>query len=144
MSSILFTKEEAIAFIKEEYENAWNNYSKTFNLAPYKKPECIIINKSIRIAGFAYRNCNKVEFNLAYCMTEKDKFSRTIYHEVAHIVQFLLFPNAKQAHGSEFRHIMNSQGLDGSTYHTYSVTKAKAVAKATEFMLIDDISSEEW
>lgn len=139
----MYSKEEAIAFIKDEYENAWNNYSKTFNLNNIKKPECIIINKASGLAGFAYYHGRTVEFNLAYCMTQGKEFSTVIYHEIAHIIQFKLFPNAKQNHGSEFRHIMNSQGFDGKTYHSYSVSKAKATAKATKYMLIDDISSEE-
>lgn len=137
------TKEQAIDLIKTESVLAWQNFAGTFNLSKIKMPEIIIINTPKTVAGTAYFKTNKIEFNLPFAMNEGEKFIETIYHELAHIIQHALFPYAKQAHGPEFRHIMNSQGYKGNTYHSFAVAKAKTTAKETQYMLIDSISADE-
>lgn len=41
----------------------------------------------------------------------------TVPHEVVHIYVGKYYPRARQAHGPEFRHMMNLLGLEGKTYH---------------------------
>lgn len=135
------SKEEAIAFIKAEAEIAWKQFSTIFNCGNI--PDIEIVSKNNRIAGTAFRHGKKVTFNIAYCMVEGRVFIRTIRHELAHIIQFRLFPSAAQAHGPEFRHILESLGFASSTYHTYNVLAAKSVAKKTKVLLIDSISADE-
>lgn len=136
-------KEEAIQFILAETHEAWENYSKTFNLSKIKMPEIRIINKPKNVSGTAYRYSNRVEFNLPYCILAKEAYKETIYHELAHMIQFALFPAAKQAHGPEFRYILQSQGFAGKTYHYYSVKEAKSISKKTDLLLLDTLTEEE-
>ena len=136
-------KEEAIQFILAETHEAWENYSKTFNLSRIKIPEIRIINKPKNVSGTAYRYSNRVEFNLPYCILAKEAYKETIYHELAHMIQFALFPAAKQAHGPEFRYILQSQGFAGKTYHYYSVKDAKSISKKTNLLLLDTLTEEE-
>ncbi len=135
-------KEEAIQFILAKTHKAWENYSKTFNLERLKMPEIRIINKPKSVAGTAFRS-HKVEFNLPYCILAKESYKEIIYHELAHIIQFSLFPTAKQAHGPEFRYILQSQGFAGKTYHYYSVKEAKSISKKTDLLLLDTLTEEE-
>lgn len=52
--------------------------------------------------------------------------SHTIIHEVAHIVTFKVFPNAKQNHGPEFKRVMRMLGADNPTRcHSYDVSGLK-------------------
>lgn len=41
----------------------------------------------------------------------------TVPHEVVHVYVRKYFPRARQAHGPEFRRLMNILGLEGKTYH---------------------------
>lgn len=135
-------KEEAIKFISYSYQEAWIEYSKVFNL-PAKAPELIIKDLGKRIAGCSYRQSYKVELNPYFCMVEGTAFLRTIYHELAHIIQYRIFPYAKQAHGPEFRHIMQAIGEDYSTYHNYDVRKVKDLRKTEKVLIVDSISADE-
>lgn len=89
--------------------------------------------KASGIAGKAYYS-GKIVFNIAYIMAldRPELFDETIAHELAHIVQYRLYPKAKQAHGVEFRDIMLWLGYSGNTYHDYNSSKAKNIAKANK------------
>lgn len=134
-------KQEAVSFILEEANIAWEQFSTIFNCG--KIPEVEIISKPTRYAGIAYRSGKKVSFNIPFCMIEGSNFIRTIRHELAHVIQCRLFPNAAQAHGKEFRYILESLGFESKTYHTYDTRVAKSLAKKTKVLLIDSISAEE-
>jgi hypothetical protein len=134
-------KNQAIDFILSSSEEVWAAYKTIYNLPSL--PSILIGSEAKGTAGRAYKRGYKVWFNVAYCMTEGDAFIRTIRHELAHIIQLLLFPHARQAHGPEFRSILQNVGWDSSTYHTYNVVEAKQVAKKHKVFLIDSISSEE-
>ena len=136
-----FSKQEAIDFILSQSKIVWDLYSNVYNCQ--ELPLIEIQSKSNRIAGTAYRSGKKVTFNLAFCMVEGEEFIRTIRHELAHIIQFRLFPSAPQAHGPEFRSILESLGFDSSTYHKYDTLAAKSIAKKTKVLLIDSISVDE-
>lgn len=120
-----------IAAIKQQIEERanlhWQELSKCFNCGAL--PKIAYIMKPSKIAAFAYYN-GIVEFNLCYAITEGiDTYDRTIAHELAHIVQFRCFPNAKQAHGREFRYILDSIFMPSTTYHTYNVRAAAQAVK---------------
>lgn len=82
-------------------------------------PEVTFDVSRVKVAGTAY-GIRKVSFNVNY-FTQEDFWKTTIGHEVAHIVTKIVYPHAKQAHGPEFRHVMNLFGLDGRTYHSMVV-----------------------
>lgn len=68
-------------------------------------------------AGQATYHKNILEFNLAYHSIDPDYFMGEIVgHEVAHLITSILYPDAKQHHGPEFRKIMSRLGLLGKTY----------------------------
>jgi predicted SprT family Zn-dependent metalloprotease len=74
----------------------------------------VALDKYARAAGTANRktlvvtiNPEHARINLAECL------KNTIPHEIAHIVQFIVYPNAKQAHGKEWRRICMYLGGDG-------------------------------
>jgi predicted SprT family Zn-dependent metalloprotease len=75
------------------------------------------------IAGRAYPQLNKVAFNTK--LMHNANYSNTVLHELAHLFTAARFPNAKQAHGPEFRMIMLELGGKPNTYHNYEVQKAK-------------------
>jgi predicted SprT family Zn-dependent metalloprotease len=70
-----------------------------------------------RWAGQATSDLSLLEFNLEYHRRDPNYFETEIIgHEVAHLIVPILFPNAKQHHGPEFRKIMKMMGLIGATY----------------------------
>lgn len=77
----------------------------------------LIDDDSKRWAGQATYNKNILEFNLAYHRRDQYYFmTEIIGHEVAHLCVAILYPDAKQHHGPEFRKIMKMMGLLGKTY----------------------------
>ncbi len=60
-----------------------------------------------RVAGLSYRNRNLVTFNEILMKENPLEFHKTIIHEVAHQVTYRVFPYARQAHGPEFKLVMN-------------------------------------
>jgi len=149
------TKEEAIDFIRTEHYMEWEAYSKIYNLSKVQMPTCEIINKAKGVAGTAYYQHIKlidkkpvlfpasIEYNLPYVMQQGAAYKEVISHELAHIICHHLYPNAKQAHGSEFRMILQSAGYKGSTYHNFNVKEAKNLARATKLSVIDTLTDEE-
>jgi SprT protein len=74
-------------------------------------------------AGIAYRRNHRIELSEQLFLENIEKFfATTIPHEVAHIIQYLAFPNAKQGHGPEWRSIMDRIGVESNRCHTYDVT----------------------
>lgn len=108
----------------------WSNISAVYGAAVGNIPIIEYELKASGIAGKAYYS-GKVVFNVAYVMalSTPEQFDETIAHELAHIVQYRIYPRAKQAHGTEFRDIMAWLGYSGCTYHSYDSSRAKAVAK---------------
>ena len=82
-------------------------------------PEISYEINSSRIAGMAFQRQWAIKINSSYLKAHTDHIiNTTIAHEIAHLIQFKLFPTAKQAHGPEFRYICRMLGIDGKTYHT--------------------------
>ena len=101
-------------------------------------PQLRCICKGIGAAGRYYSGRGIVEINVAYYNGGlTTDLETTIAHEIAHHIAHMLFPNASQWHGPEFRMVMNSIGYSGETYHSMSTRKAKAVASRSKNELFD-------
>ena len=116
----------------------WEELSKIYKIGSI--PAISFNNNKSPVAGYAYRWEKRVEFNLRFA--EEQDFETTIMHELAHIVQYKVYPFAKQAHGPEFRSIMQTMGFSTRTYHSYNVKEAKS-KKLDKLLLIDNISADE-
>ena len=132
------TNQELIQEITATTNLFWEELSKVYKIGNI--PSIHFNNNKSNIAGFAYRWEKKVEFNLRFA--EEQDFETTIMHELAHIVQYLVYPFAKQAHGPEFKSIMKTMGFSDRTYHSYNVKEAKS-KKLEKLLLIDNISADE-
>ncbi len=131
------TYDQATEFIETEAIAIWKQYQAIYNCGEMPPVTCEIENS--KTAGFAYYNQAKgIKLNLAFFCTHANELDlkETIAHELAHIVQFRCFPKAKQAHGTEFRFVMQSIGYSGNTYHYMDPGKAKAAIKAIQKSII--------
>ena len=116
----------------------WEELSKVYKIGSL--PAIRFVTNKSPIAGYAYRWEKRVEFNLRFA--EEQDFETTIMHELAHIVQYKVYPFAKQSHGPEFKSIMKTMGFSDRTYHSYNVKEAKS-KKLEKLLLIDNISADE-
>lgn len=122
--------------LEHEYrESRWFDPTLSFTLHWMK-------NSKTRVAGRAFYATNRIELNHAIYARNKDDFWSTVVHELCHLLQRRHYPNAKQAHGPEFKSIMRSFGVPPSTHHSYDIkgvarrrTKHKYVVDGTEFLL---------
>jgi hypothetical protein len=131
------------------FHSTWKQYmgaielgliSNPFGLLPQgiKKPQLICICKGVNYAGRYYPTGNIVQINTAYYDGVSDKnLKTTIAHEIAHHLQWVLFPHFKQWHGVEFRQIMQAIGYDGDTYHDMSPRVAASRAAKSKDELFD-------
>ena len=119
---------EAKQYVTNKTAAIWQELQQSYNCGTM--PEVSISLAPTKWAGFAWRSGTKIEINLAYVMSHSlDNADATIAHELAHIVQYRCFPKAKQAHGKEFRSILDCLFMDNSTHHYMSVSAAKNAAK---------------
>jgi predicted SprT family Zn-dependent metalloprotease len=98
-------------------------------------PRIMVTTRKSRVAGYAWKSKvdSRVEYNLTFVLTAgMEVFTELLVHELAHIVQFRIFPNAPQVHGPEFRYVMRRLGYVGDTYHYMDVVEAKAASKAAK------------
>lgn len=75
-----------------------------------------------KAAGKAFTTSWRLEFNEVLLNENKEHFTQTIIHEVAHLVTEKLYPHAKQMHGPEFKYVIHSLGGEVKTYHNYDIT----------------------
>lgn len=88
---------------------------------------CYIVyrNDMGRTAGIADLIANRIELNETLLAENFDEFMvTTIPHEVAHLLTRQFYPEAKQAHGPEFRKVCDRLGYPdaGKTYAKYDIT----------------------
>lgn len=70
------------------------------------------------VSGLAYTRTNSIEISVDYMREHEDQMlARTVPHEVVHLYVAKYYQYAKQAHGPEFRRLMNALGCDNSTRH---------------------------
>lgn len=72
-----------------------------------------------RNAGLAYGYSNTIKINLTHARINLDDcLNDTVPHEVAHLVQKIIRPTAKQAHGPEWKAICRYLGGSGKRCYT--------------------------
>lgn len=98
-----------------------NAIPKMFGIA-FARPNVGFFNTSV-VAGKAHYKQHFIEFNEK--LMDQEGFDTTVVHELAHLVVGIKYPNYKQAHGPEFKHVMTTLGHDPRTYHTYDVSQVK-------------------
>lgn len=87
-------------------------------------------------AGLAKFISHELSFNEVLAKENTDTFENTIIHEVAHLVTFRVYPNAKQKHGPEFREVCQTLGGSGNTYHTYDVSSVAIKRTKTRYIYV--------
>ena len=121
----------------------WGYALKLFKLKNTTVPEIGFFSKS-GIAGKAWYTEHRVEFNEILALENKETFITTIAHELAHLITFQIYPNAKQAHGPEFKSVMEALGYDPRTYHTYDVSSVSARRVKTRYQYICTVCGKEY
>ena len=118
-------------------EIVWAKAQKAYpkQLGQTPMPEVRINARLKTTAGRAHYVQHMVEFSAELMWEHTEHFVRdTIPHEVAHIVTNLIFPNAKQHHGPEWKSMLEwlLNGAEAKTYHTLTNTvHAARKAKVT-------------
>ena len=121
---MIYDKIETEFWIREVVSKVWKDAEQFGNIGT--EPIVRMCVKANRVAGTARQRKGIVEYNLTFaCTAPREEYIVTIVHELAHILQYRLYPKAPQAHGPEFRTIMELLGYSGRTYHSYNVSKAK-------------------
>lgn len=127
---------QRMEYIAALYNSIWNLYCESLlgeSVSKLEKPKLEILAKPTQYAGRCWYHKKLVEINLPYFMDNTPEIDaelkETIAHELAHWIVWNLYPLHKQAHGPEFRLVMQSVGYSGNTYHTMDVSRAKKVAK---------------
>lgn len=96
-------------------------YNRAFEL-----PKLSFELNSSKIAGQAFLHDWKIKINSRFLQSNSEEvINVTVPHEVAHLVCFVLHPRAKQAHGPEWKGIMQDFGLKPSTYHSMRLPDVK-------------------
>lgn len=120
---------EAQLQVLTDAERIWKELQQICSCGPI--PEIVWNSKVANWAGKAYRRSHRVEFNLSYFCTHPNwkDLEETVAHELCHVAQYRIYPQAKQAHGPEFRNLMAILGYSGDTYHYMDTQAAKKAAK---------------
>jgi len=115
-------KEKILAKVEESFLKAEAYYGRTF-----PRPN-VIFKRNGTCAGYATRDCKTLMFQLDLAEHhEEDFILNTVPHEVAHNIQFHLYPRSK-GHGYEWKSIMTRvMRIPADRCHSYdtSVTKTK-------------------
>lgn len=111
--------ERARQIIRAVLKKAREVFSTSAHLIPEEIPFSWE-NKKVGISGLAYRGQRRISLNPLY-QNEEDFWDNTIDHEVGHILQAILYPNAKQAHGREWRMIMRLIGGKPERCHSMQI-----------------------
>jgi len=118
----LYELQEIVAGFWEKLDEIWQHGSKV--------PKVQLMDLGTT-GGKAYRNINTIVLNHHFLddpINEKHMLEQTIPHELAHLVTWLCFPSAKQAHGPEFRQVLGSISWNTSTHHKMDLTEVKKLS----------------
>lgn len=94
----------------------------TYGINVLIKPEVTFTTRSLRINGKCWRNGKRIDYNLQNANLIGSEFVNTISHEIAHWVQFRLYPSSKP-HGTEFKRIHKALGGTGERCSSYGKTE---------------------
>jgi SprT protein len=114
-------RDSLVAETHRVWELAKTTYATT--MLPTNPPKVEFFNRGTT-AGWANGGRHWVKFNEVLAAENKDTFSNTVIHEVAHIVTHHRYPCAKP-HGREFMHVMAVLGGNPGRCHSYNVSSVK-------------------
>lgn len=87
-----------------------------------------------RVAGYAHYYEWKIRLNYElYEQNEEDFLNRTIGHEIAHLLTYLVFGTSIKPHGLEWRKMDRFLGGDGSRCHSYDTSQVSTVQNRRTF-----------
>lgn len=113
-------KDSIVAIAQKELTNA----AKMFNINLDEFDVSIETEEKGTAAGTCWSLGNKYVLTYNVGIAKKngiEAFNNTITHEIAHMIQKIVAPHAKQAHGPEFKRIHKALGGTGKTYHNYDI-----------------------
>lgn len=100
--------------ILETFLLAQRSFGKVFEL-----PQLSFELNSSRVAGQAHLREWKIKINPEFLEQYPDKIiSRTVPHEVAHLVAYKVYPYAKQHHGPEWKSVAVKLGTEPTRCHS--------------------------
>src|SRR5690606_25464272 len=100
--------------ILETYLNAQEKFNVIFEI-----PKLSFDIRGARVAGRANYADNLIKINPSFLIEHPEEMlNRTIGHECVHLICHKLYPNAKQAHGPEWKYLMRSLGLPDTRCHS--------------------------
>lgn len=86
-------------------------------------------------AGSAHRRTHLLRLSLSHLLQHEDYVvDEVLPHEVAHVVQQIVYPNATQAHGPEWKFVMRELGCKFSTYHSLPTVATRRKVDVNEFI----------
>jgi len=110
-------QDEILNKIEESFLKAEKFYNRSFT-----RPK-VIFKRNGTTAGYARRDLSYLMFQLDLAEANKEDFiNQTVPHEVAHSVQFELYPRSSP-HGREWKYIMRYvMGISPDRCHDYDVS----------------------
>lgn len=105
--------------------DAQQKFSRTFAL-----PNVSFELDSIRTAGKASYASHTIFINPLFLTQHPEEvIEKTVGHECAHLINKIVFPNARQHHGPEWKYVMRSLGLPESRCHSMELEGVKKMKK---------------
>lgn len=117
----------------EETRQVVEKANRRFPSLNLPSPSVGFFQKSMN-AGKAIYARHRVEYNELIAKTNRASFHNTVIHEVAHLIVHRMYPNAAQAHGPEFRHVMQVLGGNGARCHNYNVEAVVAAKGQKQYV----------
>ncbi len=78
-----------------------------------------------RTAGLAYLRDWHIKINPKYLEAYPNEvIGKTVIHEIAHLIAFRLYPDSKQAHGPQWKHVANQLGIEPVRCHQMQLVEA--------------------
>ena len=116
--------------VKESFNDV---YSKTDELvsATLKEATRLEVHLSPRMrsmGGYAFWKKNKINLNYRLLIKNRDEIRKTFLHELAHIIQDILYPGSKP-HGKEWKSVMIAIGEPPEIYHNMNTKALKSKRK---------------
>lgn len=119
--------------------DAWYEKSKSlYNLKNWKRPKLDIVSLTGSCAGKALWPNNEMHVNWTlYTQNPESFLQRTVPHETAHLVNFVLNGHRADSHGLGWKSIMQRIGAkDLTPCHSYDTTSVRAVIMTFEYRCI--------
>jgi SprT protein len=118
--------------IDEWYDKAKN----LFGLPNWKRPKLDIVSLNGTVSGKALWPNNEIQINFTLWKQNTGTFKvRTIPHEIAHLVSFMVNGRSDDGHGPKWKYIMQRLGVkDISPCHRYDTTSVRPVVIAFEYV----------